>query len=246
MRSSILIQGRGGEQVVIDTGPEFRLQAIRAGIHHVDAVFLTHAHADHVHGLDDLRPLGRLRGAALPPGSIPPGVPVYSNAKTIDEIRERFSYIFRETQQGGGKPRLELLTISGPVRIGGLVFSPVPIKHGDLDILGWRIDEENSAGRPPLVYLTDITALPDTSRTLIEKPGILIIDGLRIRPHATHFSFEQALSTGAALGAAQIYLTHICHENTHRWINRFCRDFRRQTGFDGVMRAAWDGLTLYA
>jgi phosphoribosyl 1,2-cyclic phosphate phosphodiesterase len=238
-RASIFIEGRQGEKVIIDTGPEFRLQAVRAGIRRLDAAFLTHAHADHVHGLDDVRPLCRDQP-----------LPVYANKKTVEELRERFSYVFRETQRGGGKPRLELIEAGGPVRTGNLLFTPIPVKHGALDILAWRVDEgeipdETDASGPAAVYLTDTSAIPPASLSLIEKPDILIIDGLRQRPHETHFSFEEALSTAAALKAGRVYLTHICHDYTHREINRYCGDFIKKRKLKNItMEAAWDGLVI--
>lgn len=231
LRSSLLIRGAGGEQVVIDTGPEFRLQALRAGIGRLDAVFLTHSHADHIHGMDDLRPLSR---------ETP--LPVYGNRETIDELRERFSYVFRETQQGGGKPRLvPTVADTGPITIGSLRFSPVPVMHGTLSILGWRVDEGSAAA----VYLTDTSEIPASSRPLIGRPGVLIIGGLRARPHPTHFNFEQALDAAAQTGAPRNFLTHICHDYSHRDIAAYCRNYRKQHGLGStVMKPAYDGLEL--
>jgi phosphoribosyl 1,2-cyclic phosphate phosphodiesterase len=231
MRASLYIEGNGGERVVIDTGPEFRLQAIRAGITGLDAVLLTHAHADHVHGLDDVRPLSRERV-----------IPVYGSPQTLEELRERFAYVFKKTQIGGGKPRIELCAALGPLQIGGLVLTPVPVKHGVLDILGWRADE---AGAGTAVYLTDTSAIPALSRPFIERPEILIVDGLRKRPHETHFSFEEALETAADLQARRVYLTHISHDHSHSEIEDYCRTFSKKRGLTGVrMGPAWDGFTI--
>jgi phosphoribosyl 1,2-cyclic phosphate phosphodiesterase len=238
LRASLYIAGRGGERALIDTGPEFRLQAIRAGINQLDALFLTHAHADHIHGMDDVRPLSRERP-----------LPVYGNGETIRELRERFSYVFRETQRGGGKPRLLPEEISGPVRIGGLRFTPVPVKHGNLDIFGWKIEEagdpgSGDAGRSAL-YLTDTSEIPESSRPLIGGPEILIIGGLRQRPHETHFSFKQALDEAVRTGARRTWLTHICHDSSHREIEDYCRAYREEKGLSGLtMEPAYDGLEL--
>jgi phosphoribosyl 1,2-cyclic phosphate phosphodiesterase len=236
MRASIYIQGNGGESVIIDTGPEFRLQAVAAGIKKLDAVFLTHPHADHLHGLDDVRPFTREKP-----------LPVYGNKSTIDELLERFSYVFKETQLGGGKPRLEPTVIAEPVRIGALTLSPIPIKHGILDILGWYISENSADAQSPggLLYLTDCSTVPEGSKHLIPKPEVLVIGGLRARPHETHFTFEQALTEGVKLGAEKIYLTHICHEHTHSEIEDYCREFQKRQNIQNTeMGPAWDGLTL--
>jgi phosphoribosyl 1,2-cyclic phosphate phosphodiesterase len=234
MRASLSVEGNSGEAVVIDTGPEFRLQALRAGIRRLDAVFVTHAHADHIHGLDDVRPLSR----AAP-------LPVYCNRPTAAELRERFSYVFKPTQQGGGKPRIIPIEAARPVDIGDLRFTPIPVKHGALDILGWRIDEAGNTKRTA-VYLTDTSAIPETSSELITNPEILIIGGLRIRPHETHFNFEQALNTALDLGAKQVFLTHICHDLTHRQIEEYCQHFIQKRNLQNIsMKPAWDGLELH-
>jgi phosphoribosyl 1,2-cyclic phosphate phosphodiesterase len=244
MRASLYIEGAGGKRAVIDTGPEFRLQALRAGISALDAVFLTHAHADHVHGLDDLRSLSYERE-----------IPIYGNAQTMAEVAERFSYVFRTTQRGGGKPRISLNPVDRPVRIGGLTFTPIPVKHGSLDILGWRIDETKS-GDPnsedpgsrnlgSCVYLTDTSFIPPESLALIRSPEVLIIGGLREQPHETHFSFDQALRAAAEIGSPRTYLTHICHTHSHREIGEYCRRFQAEHGLQQLeMDAAFDGMEL--
>jgi phosphoribosyl 1,2-cyclic phosphate phosphodiesterase len=231
MRASLYIEGDGGERAVIDAGPEFRLQTVRAGVTRLDLLLLTHAHADHIHGLDDVRPLTREHP-----------LPVYGNEATLEELRTRFSYIFRETQRGGGKPRILLRTAHEPVHAGSLSFIPLPVKHGILDILGWKITE----GKKTAVYLTDTNAIPVPSRAMIGKPEILIIDGLRERSHETHFSFAEALDAAAETGARRVYLTHLTHEHSHREIEEYCRAFTEKKGLRPIpMEPAWDGLTIF-
>jgi phosphoribosyl 1,2-cyclic phosphate phosphodiesterase len=232
MRASLFIEGSLGERVVIDTGPEFRLQALRAKISSLDAVFLTHAHADHIHGLDDLRSLSRDRE-----------MPIYGNAKTLAELEERFAYVFQDTQRGGGKPRIKLNKADRPISIGSLTLAPVPVKHGVLDILGWRISETGK--RSFAIYLTDTSAIPESSLRLIHGPAILIVGGLRERRHETHFNFEQALSAGAAIGAHRVCLTHICHSHFHREIEDYCRRFREDRGLaETLMEPAYDQMEV--
>jgi phosphoribosyl 1,2-cyclic phosphate phosphodiesterase len=247
MRTSLYLEGSGRERIIIDTGPEFRIQAVRAGINGLDAVLLTHSHADHLNGLDDLRPL-----------SCDKPLPVYGNEETLNELRERFSYIFKETQAGGGKPRLVLHVPEGPIRIGGLLLTPIPVKHGSLDILSWYITEEPAEGNPPdppeasdtpapkgLLYMTDTSAVPESSRALLSQPQFLIIGGLRQGSHPTHFSFEEAIEEGLRIGAPRIFLTHICHNHSHREIIEYCTDYMKKHHINGIaVSPAWDGLEL--
>ncbi|MDR2552920.1 MAG: MBL fold metallo-hydrolase [Treponema sp.] len=232
MRCSLYIEGPAGERAVIDTGPEFRLQALKAGMERLDAVFLTHAHADHIHGLDDIRPLSREKP-----------IPVYGNGPVIAEFRKRFAYIFRITQTGGGKPRIATCIADGPVRLGSLVFTPLPVKHGTLDILGWKIEQE-SAPEVSAVYLTDTSFIGGETMGIIGRPDLLIIGALRGRPHETHFTFGEALETAAGTGTPRAFLTHICHEHSHRQIEEYCRSFVEKNAPGLKAGPAWDGLGL--
>jgi phosphoribosyl 1,2-cyclic phosphate phosphodiesterase len=225
-RASILIESRDAEgvcggTVVIDSGPEFRLQALRARITRLDALLLTHAHADHIGGLDDVRPLTTNRV-----------LPVYGNAPTLAETMERYAYIFRETQKGGGKPRIELALAEGSVKAGGLELIPVPVKHGRLPILGWRTGS--------FAYITDCSELPASSLPLLAGVETLVINGLRREPHATHFSLDQGMEAARRIGARRTWLTHMNHESTHAELEEYCAE----RGSDVGARPAWDGLEL--
>jgi len=239
-RTSVYIEGPDGEKALIDAAPEFRLQAVKAGIRGLDAIFLTHAHADHVHGLDDVRPLCLERA-----------IPVYGNENTIFEMKERFSYIWKDTQLGGGKPRLTPLVVNSdgmprPVKIGNLTFTPAPVKHGILGILGWEVE---SAGKS-FLYLTDVSAIPPAVEERLKNGAsrrhrVIVIGGLRMRSHETHFTFGQALNAATGLGAEAVYLTHICHEHSHTEIEDFCRNFRKNHGFeDTEIHPSQDGLEI--
>jgi phosphoribosyl 1,2-cyclic phosphate phosphodiesterase len=221
-RASILIESEGAS-VVVDAGPEFRLQALRARITRLDALLLTHAHADHINGLDDVRPF--TKDVVLP---------VYGNAETLAETRERFSYIFRDTQVGGGKPRIDLRLADGAVRAGGLEFVPVPVKHGRLPILGWRTGK--------FAYITDCSELPESALPLLADVETLVVNGLRREPHATHFSLDQGMEAARRIGAKRTWLTHMNHESTHAELEEYCAS----RGADVGARPAWDGLEFEA
>jgi phosphoribosyl 1,2-cyclic phosphate phosphodiesterase len=221
-RASLLIES-GGTVVVIDAGPEFRLQALRARISRLDALLLTHAHADHANGLDDVRPLTR-------EGELP----VYGNRETLAELRERFAYVFRKTQEGGGKPRVDFREAAGPLRAGSLEFVPVPVEHGELPILGWRTGS--------FAYLTDASRIPEPSFALLAGVRTLVVNGLRRKPHQTHFSIDQAIDAARRIGASETWLTHMNHETSHAGLEEYCA----ARGADVGARPAWDGLELEA
>lgn len=223
-RASILIEDetRGKTSVVVDSGPEFRLQCLRARITRLDALLVTHAHADHIGGLDDVRPLSHDRE-----------LPVYGNGATLSEIRERFGYIFRETQVGGGKPRVELREVeTAAFRVGSLEFQPIPVFHGAIPILGWRTGK--------FAYITDCSMLPESSLGLLAGVETLVINGLRREPHPTHFSIDQGLAAARLIGARETYLTHMNHESTHVELEEYCA----AKGADVGAHPSYDGLEL--
>lgn len=225
-RSSVLVEGDAGEAVLIDAGPEFRLQGLRAGLSRLDAVLVTHAHADHIHGLDDVRPLTRGRP-----------LPVYASKADSAEIRLRFSYAFARGQEGGGKPRLELIDVDedvdeGIISAGSLSIQAVPLLHGERRILGYRI------GR--FAYLTDCSRVPETSRRLLQGLDLLVVGALRLRTHPTHFSVDEALELAQELSPARLLLTHICHDLTHTALEAHCA----AASLPFPAGPAWDKLTV--
>lgn len=193
-RASLLIEGDQGETIVIDTATEFRLQALREGVDHVDAVFYTHSHADHIHGIDDLRPLSH-HGP----------IPAYGSRSTLEEITTRFSYIFSSPGRRGGKPQIEPRLLEGEaVQVGSVSLLPVPLLHGEMPIFGFRVGG--------LAYLTDCSAIPEEGYALLAGVELLIIDALRYRPHPTHFHLEAALEAVRRIGSRRSYITHMCHK----------------------------------
>ena len=229
-RSSIYIEGREGEKVVIDTGPEFRLQAIRANITALDAVFLTHSHADHIYGLDDVRPF-----------CFENPIPVYANSFTLSELKSRFSYIFNISQMGGGKPRIVPIVAENPISIGNLVFTPVPVKHGVVDILGWKVSE----GLSTFVYLTDTKIIPPSSFSFIRGVNLAIIGALRASVHETHFNFREAFKVAKQINAGYTYFTHICHNFSHIEIENIFSSFCQQEDICLNMAPLYDEQELF-
>ncbi len=200
-RTSILIES-GETTVLVDAGPDFREQALREEITSIDAVLFTHAHADHTHGLDDLRPYCCSRP-----------VHGYGDRATIDDLQRRFDYIVDSSKWTPGRPRLvpEIITPGRSLRINDLEILPVQILHGEDPILGFRIGE--------FAYLTDCKAIPAESYPLLDGVELLVLGALRYRRHPTHFSVEEAMREAERLGAAQTYLTHICHDIEHEQLS---------------------------
>jgi phosphoribosyl 1,2-cyclic phosphate phosphodiesterase len=187
--------------LLIDTATEFRLQALEAGIQGIDGIFFTHAHADHVHGLDDLRPLSHHKP-----------IEVFAAPDTRKEIETRFSYIFSRLGQRGGVPQIHMNTLGREaVNFADVRVQPIPVLHGSLPILGYRIGS--------CAYLTDCSSIPDTSYPLLEGLDVLIIDALRYRPHPTHFSINQALETIQRIAPRRAFLTHLCHNVEHHTLS---------------------------
>jgi phosphoribosyl 1,2-cyclic phosphate phosphodiesterase len=187
-----------GRNILIDTATDLRQQALREGIGHVDAVLYTHTHADHIHGIDDLRPFNLPSGGAIP---------LFGSPRTLSVIRQNFSYIFDEELEPGYRPRLELRAIDGPFTLFDLPVIPVPLIHGGGEALGYRIGS--------CAYLTDCSAIPEESFSLLGGLDTLVIDALRFRPHATHFNIAEALVAAARIGARRTLLTHLSHEVEH-------------------------------
>jgi phosphoribosyl 1,2-cyclic phosphate phosphodiesterase len=207
-----------GRAVLIDTATEFRLQGIRAGLDRLDAVLFTHSHADHIGGLDDVRVFNERQGQPML---------CYGTAECLGDIRRRFDYIFEQTPWGGGKPRLDLLPIDGPLNLFGLEIQPVPVLHGDLGVLGFRFG--NTA------YVTDCNRILETSMDLLRGLDLLVLDALRWKSHPTHFNVEQALGVIDRLRPARCYLTHTTHDLEYTATNALLPH--------GV-ELAYDGLTV--
>ena len=216
-RPSVLLS-YNGRNVVIDTTPDFRAQAMREKIDRLDAVIYTHSHADHILGLDDIRPFN-LKQRAL--------IPIYSTERTQETLRRQFAYIFDETPTESSLPGVELRTIDGPFELFGLTFTPIPANHGSSPVLGFRFGKA--------AYLTDFSTVPDASKPHLRGLDLFILDALRYRPHPTHSNVEQSLALVADVKPKQAYFTHICHDLGHE---------RAESMLPPHIRLAYDGLEI--
>jgi phosphoribosyl 1,2-cyclic phosphate phosphodiesterase len=212
LRPSVLVRWRDADGVdsrerivLVDTGPDFREQAIRSELKHVDAVFYTHSHADHILGLDDLRPLSfaqfRHSGA----------LPLYATAETRAALERIFSYTFAPDAKYPTRAKVVLRDVGAGVAVHGVEFRPVPVFHGELPITGYRF------GRT--AYLTDVSTIPEESFTLLENLDVLVIAALRHQPHPSHATVDQAIRWADRIGAKQTWFTHISHDLGHAVTN---------------------------
>jgi phosphoribosyl 1,2-cyclic phosphate phosphodiesterase len=188
---------------LIDTPPELRVQLIANGIDRVDAVLFTHDHADHTHGLDDIRAMSVRRGGPLP---------MYGSAATLAGLSRKFPYVFDESMQpmrGTSKPegRATVLTADAPVQIGDATVTPVSLPHGNVTVFAYRIG--------PLAYVTDAKLIPPDARAVLSGAKVLVINALFRTEHPTHLSLQEAVRAAQELGAERTYLTHLTHDNFH-------------------------------
>ena len=204
-RPSIYIESEKA-RILVDTSSDLRAQALANDIRRVDAILFTHSHADHVMGLDDVRRFNQIQKSAIP---------CYADAATIAALRQMFAYVFSPPAQiGGGLPQLEPHEITGPWSIADVPIVPIPLWHGKLPILGFRIGA--------FAYLTDCNRIPDESWPLLTADGgvrTIILDALRHRAHSTHFSVTEAIAVVQRLGVERAYLTHIAHDLGHAATN---------------------------
>ena len=216
-RPSILLEF-GGKVVLIDTTPDFREQAIREHIKTIDAVLYTHTHADHILGIDDLRPLSYHREGKIP---------LYARPEATEFLRNMFKYIFDADYKFGGLARLELRPIESSFELFGRTFEPVPIIHGEAEIYGFRFG--NAA------YLTDFSSIPESSYELLQNLDVLFLDGLRHKPHPTHSTIENSIRIADELKAKRVFFTHICHDLPHEKTN---------AALPPHVRLSYDGMKL--
>ncbi len=202
-RPSIAVEGPAGT-ILVDTTPELRLQSIRTGLSHVDAVLITHTHADHIFGMDDLRRFNDLGGH---------DIPVFGSESVLEDVQRIYRYVFIETQAGGGKPRLKLVPLQSSMELCGLQISSFTVLHGRLEVQSYRF--KDPATGKSFAYVTDVSTIPETVKHYLENLDLLILDAVRYEPHPTHFGLYQALDVIASANPASALLTHLSHHFDH-------------------------------
>lgn len=202
LRPSVRVEWPG-TSLLIDTATDLRQQVLTHGIDRIDAVLYTHAHADHVLGVDDLRLYNWKQRSAIP---------VYGSEKTLEALGRTFWYVFDDEPQESTRPCLDRIPVDGPFLVGGRQVVPVPVAHGTLPILGYRIGG--------FAYLTDVSRIPRTSYPLLRGLDVLVLNALRERPHPTHFTLDGAVEQAGRIGARRTLLTHMSHEILHAEVSR--------------------------
>jgi len=261
-RSSAFVQTEDNKSILIDIGPDFRAQALRENIRQIDAVLLTHSHADHLFGIDDLRNFSCIMSHKPDNPKNEkynhPPIPIYTNPTAAGIVKNSFGYLFSEHAEGGGHAKVNLIEVQAgkAFSIGNLTVTPIPMLHGSLETTGWVLTEKTTEGPRSIAYLTDCNFISDEAISLIHKACKideggsllhLVIDGLRIKEHSTHFNFLQALEASGKIGGQQIWFTHLTHNSSHvetdAYLAMHRKDFPTLEEAASI-RPAYDGLVL--
>lgn len=217
LRASVLVTV-DDKNILIDTSPDLRQQALKYGFKRIDAVLYTHDHADHIHGIDELRSFNFLQWSAIP---------IYAGRKVLERIKVSFMYIFEEQLEGGGKPLITLHEINGSFQTAGVYIEPLPVWHGSQMIFGYKIGD--------FAYISDVSKIPEETIALIKNIKVVVLDALRENEHSTHMNFSQAIETAKIIGAQRTLFTHMGHSVDHETANS-----RLPQG----MELAYDGLEI--
>jgi phosphoribosyl 1,2-cyclic phosphate phosphodiesterase len=215
-RCSSLITLDSGENILVDTGPDLRNQALRENIQRVDAVLYTHTHADHLHGIDDLRAFCQIQRKQIP---------LYAKEDAVAHISQKFGYVLREPSDFWDLPVLRTEIINAPFDLFGITVTPIPVMHGRSHILGYRIGN--------FAYMTDVSEIPESSFGLLEDLDLVLLDCLREKSHPTHINIEQSLAYIGRIKAKQSYMIHMTHELEYASLSKkLPKDVF--VGFDGL------------
>jgi phosphoribosyl 1,2-cyclic phosphate phosphodiesterase len=215
----VYLEVTDGPAILVDTSTDLRQQALVSGVRRVDAILITHSHADHVMGMDEVRRFNVLKGGPIP---------VFAAPATARELKRIFQYVFEPpSQKGGGIPQIDLREIEGAFEIDGVRVQPIPLFHGTLPILGFRFGS--------VAYLTDASLIPDEAWPMLDGLDVLVLNALRHRPHPTHFSVAEAVAVTERLRPRRAFFTHVCHDLAHEATNR---------SLPGGVSLAHDGLRL--
>lgn len=215
-RCSSVITLDNGKVILIDTGPDLRLQALREGLTQVDAVLYTHTHADHIHGIDDLRAFCQIQRAQIP---------LYGSPEAMAHVADKFGYTLRSASDFWDLPVLKANPVNAPFELFGQSIVPIPLKHGNSDIFGYRLGN--------IAYLTDVSVIPDSSLALLQGLDILLLDCLRTAPHYTHINVEQSLQYAGLIKAKSTYLIHMMHELEYAALSALLPE-NVYVGYDGL------------
>ena len=217
-RTSIHVEAEG-VSLVVDTGPDFRMQMLRAGVQRLDAILFTHEHKDHTAGLDDIRPFNFMQKT---------DIPIFAKRNVLDQVQREYAYIF-SPKKYPGVPQIEQVEITeNPFNVNGLAVTPIPVLHYKLPVFGFRMGNFS--------YITDANHIPEESMKLLEGTEVLVLNALQITPHISHFTLEEAIEVAKKIGAKRTYFTHISHRlGLHDAIDKQIPE---------GMALAYDGLEL--
>jgi phosphoribosyl 1,2-cyclic phosphate phosphodiesterase len=222
LRASVLLR-IGTLNVLVDSGPDLRMQALREGLRAIDAVLYTHAHLDHVAGFDELRAFCWQRSELLP---------MYGTADCLDTLKRMFGWAFSPDNIHHGYVKPDARVVQGPFHCGSLRVTPLPVEHAAVTTIGYLFEHP---GTRSLAYLPDVKRIPPATMQLLRGVDVLVLDALRPTPHPTHFTLDEALATAADTAASEIWLTHLGHENDHSRLTR---------SLPPGVSVAWDGLKV--
>ena len=217
-RCSAAITTDNGEVILIDTGPDLRAQALINGLNRADAVLYTHTHADHLHGIDDLRAFCQIQKKQIP---------LYGKLEAMQHIQAKFGYAIRNAGDFWDLPVLSINPITEPFDVLGIKVTPIPVRHGYSDILGYRIGN--------MAYLTDVSNIPESSLALLVNLEVLMLDCLRDQPHYTHINVERSIAYASLIKARNTYFIHMTHDLEYEKLSAM---------LPTNMHAAYDGLKL--